>query len=141
MSINDSAFNTRDLQMQAKPSTQKQASAKKSHSITNENVCADERPIGYYYVSQGPNHSVPEAMAVLKFRVESRERWSGAWARLDEERRRPSAVRLTTSRAAKNSSLISPSVSIEPLAIMMRNQRERSARHLRSAPASYTTGR
>ncbi len=142
MSTTDSVINTRNLHTQAEQTIQKpkRASAKKSPSITKESMCGDENPIGYYYLSRGPNHSVPEAIAVLKYRLECKERWSGAWTRFAVERRRPPAVRPTT-YGAVSSLPIAREGSIEPLAVMIRDQQGQNVQQLRGASASFTTGR
>ncbi len=49
------------------------------------NTSANDNSVGYHCISVGSNHSVPEAIAVLKFRHECRARWSGAWSKLGEQ--------------------------------------------------------
>jgi hypothetical protein len=88
MTITNSVLDIHDSRDQA------EHTIKKSHgagiemsglSAAGGNTSANDHSVGYYYVSVGQNHSVPEAIAVLKFRHECKARWSGAWSKLGEQ--------------------------------------------------------
>jgi hypothetical protein len=49
----------------------------RSLSIAARDAHADKHGAGYYKASFGPDHSIPEAVAVLKFRHECKARWDG----------------------------------------------------------------
>jgi len=51
----------------------------RSLSIAGRDAHSDEHGAGYFKVPVGPDHSIPEAVAVLNFRHECRARWGGAW--------------------------------------------------------------
>jgi hypothetical protein len=90
MSIVNSVMDTHDLHGQAERANEEPPEAgieKRGFSMDREEMGEDEHSVGYYYVTVGPNDSVPEAMAVLKYRHESRARWNGAWSKLGEQRR------------------------------------------------------